>query len=243
MRFYERPMEISAKEDRTPLTEADRASHDLIVAALRELTPDLPVLSEESSATEIAERRSWEKFWLVDPLDGTKEFLKQTGHFTVNIALVDGFEAVLGVVHAPAIQTFYYASRGDGAFRRDPAGTRSIEAQSPDPEVLRIATSVDHLGPRESELIEALGSTSTVQMGSSLKFCLVAEGKADLYPRFVPTMEWDTGAAQVVVEEAGGLVVDETFQPLRYNKASLRNPSLLTLGHEDVKRRVRAVLV
>ncbi len=226
---------VDYKADDSPLTQADRASHRLIVDRLRAAFPDIPVLSEESPAEEVAERRSWDRFWLVDPLDGTKEFIKKTGQFTVNIALVEGGEPVLGVVYVPAQGVTYFARRDEGAFRQDgDEEPRAIRVCDAAPERLVVVASRDHAGPEVAAILEAITASgvevASASMGSSLKFCLVAEGEADLYPRTVPTMEWDTAAAQCIVEAAGGQVTTLDGTPLRYNKESLRNPSIMTAG-------------
>ena len=175
---------------------------------------------------------SWNRFWLVDPLDGTKEFIKKTGQFTVNIALIENGESTLGVVLAPASGLEYFANRGNGAFKRlDQAEPEKIHVSEIDKEKLRIVASRDHAGPKVAAMLEKLPSAELVSMGSSLKFCLVAEGAADLYPRFVPTMEWDTGAAQCILEEAGGAVCTLDGYRLGYGKEDTRNPSIIAAGH------------
>jgi 3'(2'), 5'-bisphosphate nucleotidase len=240
--FYRRPGAVEQKADSSPLTQADRAAHELILHELRRLTPEIPVLSEESPEEEIAGRRSWTRFWLVDPLDGTKEFLKQTGEFTVNLALIEEGAPVLGVVHVPVRGLTYYAGRGRGAYcSLPPEEPRRIQVRRADPARLGVVASRDHAGPLVRALLERLPGAHTLSMGSSLKFCLVAEGGADLYLRDLPTMEWDTAAAQCIVEEAGGEVTDLAGHRLRYNKPILQNPPILTVGDRklDWKRYVR----
>jgi 3'(2'), 5'-bisphosphate nucleotidase len=231
LRFHGGPLDVERKADDSPLTAADKAAHTLIVEALRRLTPELPVLSEESDERELAERRQWSSYWLVDPLDGTKEFIKGSGEFTVNIALISGTEPVLGVVHVPVTGVTYWGRRGQGAFRAD-AGQAPVELHTrpADPERLIIVASRDHAGPRVEALLARLPTAKTANMGSSLKFCLIAEGKADFYPRFQPTCEWDTAAAQCVLEAAGGAVTDTEGRRLTYNKERLTNPSFLAFG-------------
>ena len=236
--YYGRPAPVDYKADDSPLTQADQASHRHIVAALRALTPDIPVLSEESDPAEIADRHNWERFWLVDPLDGTKEFIKQTGQFTVNIALIEGEEPVLGVVHVPVQQLTYWASP-EGAFKQEGDGDpQAIRTRSAEADRLTVVASRDHAGPEVAAILERMHAAGveveSASMGSSLKFCLVAEGAADYYPRTVPTMEWDTAAAQCVVERAGGQVTTLDGSRLTYNKQSLRNPSVMTFGDADV---------
>ncbi|MBL9168352.1 MAG: 3'(2'),5'-bisphosphate nucleotidase CysQ [Verrucomicrobiales bacterium] len=221
----------SAKADQSPLTAADLASHELLARELCRLDPSYPVLSEESEAIDYSTRQAWSRFWLIDPLDGTKEFLKQSGEFTINIALIDQGVPVLGVVYAPVLEQWYWAERGGKALKRcGRALPVEIRVRIPDPDRLTIVASRDHAGPQVAELLARFPKAQTSSMGSSLKFCLVAEGAADVYLRDIPTMEWDTGAAQCVVEAAGGMVADLDGVPLSYNKPQLRNPSLITLG-------------
>lgn len=232
---YVRPSPVDYKADDSPLTQADRASHALVVERLGALTPEIPVLSEEDDPGAYADRAGWARFWCVDPLDGTKEFVKKTGEFTINVALVEDGRPVLGVVHVPVLGRTYTAARGLGAFRQDgKAMPARIRVRRADPHRLTVVASRDHAGPEVAAILHAMGAAGveveSASMGSSLKFCLVAEGAADLYPRTVPTMEWDTAAAQAVVEEAGGRVTTLDGRPLAYNKADLRNPSIMTAG-------------
>jgi 3'(2'), 5'-bisphosphate nucleotidase len=229
--FHGRQVAVERKADDSPLTAADRAAHTLIVEALRRLTPELPVLSEESSEEEKAGRRQWSTFWLVDPLDGTKEFLKGSGEFTVNIALISGAEPVVGVVHVPVSGVTYWGWRDGGAFMAHPGQEPvSLRARAASMERLVVVASKDHAGPRVEALLRRLPTASTASLGSSLKFCLIAEGRADFYPRFQPTCEWDTAAAQCVLESAGGAVTDLEGKRLAYNKEQLTNPSFLAFG-------------
>lgn len=214
------------KPDQSPVTEADLASHQCLVAGLTGLGLGCPVVSEEDAAT-LQHRRPDNCFWLLDPLDGTKEFLCRNGEFTVNIALVDGGRPVLGVVAAPALGCLYWAAQGQGAYRVSADGAQRIHVTSPQgasTTAVRVVASRSHLDTATQAFIDRLGCVSLVQVGSSLKFCMVAEGRADIYPRFGPTCEWDTAAAQVIVEEAGGLVVSLDGLPLRYGKAEVLNP-------------------
>lgn len=231
LEYFGQPLEVEAKADDSPLTAADRAAHECIVAALAELTPEVPVLSEESAPEEVAARRSWHEFWLVDPLDGTKEFVKGTGEYTVNIALIRGDRPVLGVVHQPTRQRTFLAAEGAGAFRAEGDGEpEPIRVRQADPAKLALVLSASHASPKLLSYLEGRPDWTFQQAGSSLKFCLVASGEADLYPRLGPTCEWDTGAAQCVVEQAGGQVLTVEGEPLRYNKESLKNPGFVTLG-------------
>lgn len=226
------PIEVTHKADSSPLTSADRAAHETIVSGLRALTPAIPVLSEESSDEEISARASWTLYWLVDPLDGTKEFLKRNGEFTVNIALVRAHEPVLGVVHAPVLGLTYYAARGLGAWKAQPGAEPLQIRVRPQPRVPTVVGSRSHRGASLDRLLAELGPHELRTMGSSLKLCLVADGSADLYPRFGPTSEWDTAAAHAVVNEAGGQVLAaDSLQPLRYNtRLELLNPHFIVIG-------------
>jgi 3'(2'), 5'-bisphosphate nucleotidase len=235
-------LDISSKQDNSPLTAADLASHRHIVAALAELTPTLPILSEESASVPYAERSGWQRYWLVDPLDGTKEFIKRNGEFTVNIALIDNGRPVLGVVQVPVQNCCYSAAAGEGAFRQQGDHHETpIRVTTPLPvgQPARVVGSRSHASPSLRTFAERLGEHRLLSIGSSLKFCLVAEGKADVYPRLGPTSEWDTAAAQCLVEQAGGAVLalserDHDYAidgPLGYNgKESLLNPYFLVCG-------------
>jgi 3'(2'), 5'-bisphosphate nucleotidase len=232
LRIYEAGFNVEHKEDLSPLTEADMASHDAIERGLKALTPDLPVLSEESAQVDYSERARWTRYWLVDPLDGTREFVKRNGEFTVNIALIEGHIPVLGVIVAPVNGVCYFACKGGGAFRQPRNGTPvPIHVRPLDPARPVVAGSRSHAGSRLEGFLKNIGRFELVSMGSSLKSCLVAEGKADLYVRLGPTSEWDVGAAQCIVEEAGGRVTDTNLQPLRYNsRPSLINPDFFVSG-------------
>lgn len=235
LEVYRQDFATYKKADASPLTEADMAAHRVIIAALAALTPDIPVLSEESAAIDYQARASWRQFWLVDPLDGTKEFIKRNGEFTVNIALIEGGTPVLGVVHVPVTGVTYSASQTNGAWRQEadrPAQPIRVRAYHGGKAM--VVASRSHAGGAVDKFLTRLrareGEHETVNMGSSLKLCLVAEGKADIYPRLGPTSEWDTAAAQCVVEAAGGWVKDLHMRPLVYNKPSLLNPWFLVGG-------------
>jgi 3'(2'), 5'-bisphosphate nucleotidase len=224
----------SRKEDASPLTLADLAAHRIIARGLAALAPDIPVLSEEEAARPYAERRAWPRFWLVDPLDGTKEFIKRNGEFTVNIALIEQGVPVLGVVYAPALGVSYSAARGAGAFVQRDGAPEAIHAHAWTAGApVRVVASRSHADSRTAALIERLGEHERVSMGSSLKLCLVAEGKADVYPRLAPTMEWDTAAAHAVVSEAGGAVFDLDGKELCYGKEDLHNPEFIVCHREQ----------
>jgi 3'(2'), 5'-bisphosphate nucleotidase len=203
------------------------------VERLRELGPGLPVLSEESGSVETSDRLTWSQYWLVDPLDGTKEFVKRNGEFTVNIALIDAHRPILGVVTAPAKDLEYSAYAGGGAFKSERDTRRAIRVLRPAADPLRVVGSRSHANPALAAYVEALGPHVLKPMGSSLKICLVAEGEADIYPRLGPTSEWDTAAAQAILECAGGSMIDLVGQPLRYNsKDHLLNPHFLAFGDD-----------
>jgi 3'(2'), 5'-bisphosphate nucleotidase len=242
---YGRDFAITRKSDDSPLTEADHVAHDIIKSGLVELDDAIPLLSEESAPEDHAARRSWRQFWLVDPLDGTKEFLKRNGEFTVNIALVDAHRAVLGVVYAPVLDRLYLGSLDLGASRADAgAKAEAIEVQREARSPLRVVGSRSHPSPEVAAYLAGLPPYEITDMGSSLKICLVAEGAADLYPRLGPTSEWDTAAAQAILESAGGRMIDLAGQPLRYNsKDDLLNPYFLAFGdqHRDWLAPVRTI--
>jgi 3'(2'), 5'-bisphosphate nucleotidase len=230
----------TAKADASPLTEADLRAHRLITRELAALTPPLPVLSEESAPADVASRRQWQRYWLVDPLDGTREFVSRNGEFTVNIALIDAGLPVLGVVHVPVTAVTYWGAAGSGAFREGSAEpARRLRVRCPATPPLRVVGSRSHGNPQLTERLERLGPHTLHGVGSSLKLCLVAEGKADLYPRLGPTSEWDIAAGQAIVEAAGGLVVTlATGEPLRYNqREGLLNPDFLAAGDPALAER------
>jgi 3'(2'), 5'-bisphosphate nucleotidase len=235
MAFYSGEIAVTLKSDSSPLTAADRASHELIVPQLARLTPGIAIISEESEAAPTIASEPDAPFWLVDPLDGTKEFLKRTGEFTVNIGLIERRQPVLGVVHAPALNRTYSADLAVGAFRKD-QGKAAIEirVQRAQLDKLRVVASKDHAGPLVQAMLSRLPNAELKSMGSSLKFCLVAEGEADVYLRDVPTMEWDTAAAQCVVEAAGGKLWTLDGQPLRYGKPGPKNPAVMAVGDSSV---------
>ena len=235
LRVYHSPFEVGRKSDASPLTEADLASHRTIVEGLRALAPDIPVLSEEAAEVDFSTRAGWTRYWLVDPLDGTKDFVNRNGEFTVNIALIDGHAPVLGVVAVPVTKVAYAAARGLGARRYDADGVTALGVRAPAAPPWRVAASRSHADGRTEAFIRNLGPTERISIGSSLKFCLVAEGGIDIYPRFGPTCEWDTAAAQCVLEQAGGRVTDIGLEPLRYNTGeSLLNPYFLAFGDPGV---------
>ena len=226
---------VEYKSDNSPITEADRRAHRLIDKELKLLTPGIPCLSEEGIDYDLKERSKWSRFWLIDPLDGTKEFINRNGEFTVNIALIDEGVPIMGVVHVPCSGKTYFGSVEDGAWRFDrlKAGEKIKTRQCQTP--LRVVASRRHRGQGLESFIERIerdvGPVTTKSIGSSLKICLLAEGNADLYHRFMPTSEWDTAAAHAVLAAAGGDIFGLDFKPLRYNtKASLLNPSFVAVA-------------
>lgn len=237
MEIYDTDFDVEQKSDNTPLTAADMAAHNTIVDGLSKLTPEIPILSEESASIPFDERSQWQRYWLVDPLDGTREFVKRNGEFTVNIALIDNHESVLGVIYTPVTGVTYYAARGTGAFKKtvnntsDNTDAVTIHSRPKTEDSTIIAGSRSHRGDSLEAFLKRLGEYDIISMGSSLKSCLVAEGAADIYPRLGPTSEWDTAAAQCVVEEAGGCIIKTDGEVLRYNtKDSLLNPHFLVIG-------------
>lgn len=228
-KIYETDFDITIKDDDSPLTEADLASHRIILSGLHKIA-EYPVISEESANIDWEIRKTWKRYWLIDPLDGTKEFIKRNGEFTINIALIENGKPVLGVVYAPIMGRTYFAFEGYGAYRQDdeaPATPIRVCGEKVD-DGWRIVGSRSHNSERVEEFMRFLGDVSLVSLGSSLKLCLVAEGAAHLYPRLGLTSEWDTAAAQCVLEAAGGKVLTDKLEPLRYNtKASLLNPHFI----------------
>lgn len=229
--IYAGEFAVSEKDDHSPLTAADMASHRRISAGLQALTPDIPVLSEESKGLDIGQRRQWRRFWLVDPLDGTREFIKRNGEFTINIALVEDGVASFGVIQQPVTGGLWHGGLGRGAWRRRDARDEAIHCTRPPRSPLRIAASRSHRDARTEALLAAFPDAKVQGFGSALKFCKLAEGAIDLYPRFHPTSEWDTAAGQAIVEAAGGVVVDPAGRPFRYNQRdTLINGDFIAVG-------------
>ena len=235
LEVYATDFDVQSKDDESPLTQADLGSHRIIDRALRELTPELPVISEESALPDFAERSGWQRYWLIDPLDGTREFVNRNGEFTVNIALIEDHRPLLGVVHVPVSGRSYTGCSGFGSTLREAGGEAkpiAVARASGDP--VRVVGSRSHRGPSLDAFLARLPRFEMLPMGSSLKFCKVAEGEADVYPRLGPTSEWDTAAAQAVVEQAGGKVLQLDGAPLAYNgKENILNPEFLVLGPAD----------
>ena len=223
--IYNKDFRIEYKDDKSPLTEADLKSNEIICNSLLELYPNIPILSEENKAAPYEERKKWEYYWCIDPIDGTKEFIKKNGEFTVNIALIHKDIPVLGVVYAPVLDDMYSAKQNEGAFKNGkklPLYTNENPSKK-----LSVVASKSHLSEETQVFIDALDTKEIEQVskGSSLKLCMVAEGIADIYPRLAPTMEWDTAAADAVVREAGKMTYQfESEKPVVYNKENLLNP-------------------
>jgi 3'(2'), 5'-bisphosphate nucleotidase len=231
--YNSQEFDVERKADQTPVTAADYAAHHLIVERLSSMIPVYPILSEESESVPYSERMKWETYWLIDPLDGTREFIKRNGEFTVNIALIHDHNAILGVVYAPALDICYFGAQDIGAWRQDNAKQAVPIRVRSTPDCPTIAGSRSHAGKDLQNLLERIGEHELISMGSALKTCLVAEGSADLYPRLGLTSEWDTAAAQCVLEQAGGHLTSTDGHPLRYNtKASLLNPHFLAFGDD-----------
>jgi 3'(2'), 5'-bisphosphate nucleotidase len=236
LEIYKTEFSVEYKADKSPVTDADYAAHNAIQAGLDILTPDIPLLSEESNPDVFEHRRSWGQYWLADPLDGTREFVKRNGNFSVNIALIQNNRPVLGVIHIPVSRVNYFACSNNGAFKIAanqeiplPIHTRKSTHKPP-----TIIISRSRRGGRLEKFLLQVGPHEPLRMGSSIKSCMVAEGKADLYPCLGPTSEWDTAAAQCIIEEAGGRLVSTSGEALRYNtKESLINPSFLAYGDPD----------
>jgi len=239
LQVYQNPFSVDYKEDGSLLTVADQRAHRYILDELGKLTPNIPVLSEESGREVFAARRQWNRFWLVDPLDGTRQFVERNGEFTVNIALIDNGSSILGVVHTQLKNISHYAALGVGAFRsdRDSIG-HAIRTRTRGTGKTTMVTSRSHSGTRverfRQNLENQVGEVELISMGSSLKICLVAEGLADIYPRLAPTSEWDTAAAHCVLDVAGGSMIDVHGNRLRYNKADILNPWFLAYGDKSV---------
>ena len=250
MQVYSTDFTVENKADESPLTQADKAAHAVIAAGLKKLTPDWPILSEEDKYPDYATRQQWDTYWLIDPLDGTKEFVKRNGEFTVNIALIKNKKSVLGVVYVPVTEVCYFAALGLGAYKRLPNEKPHAIQVRPFPKSnVQLAGSRSHVTEATQQFMDCLGDDVGIKsMGSSLKICMVAEGVADLYPRLGLTSEWDTAASQCVVEQAGGHLTDLALNSLLYNtKDSLLNPYFMVFGEQQSQwvsclEKVRATL-
>ena len=235
MKVYAQDFAVEFKGDNSPLTAADTAAHHIIVNGLHVLTPGMPVLSEESADIDWQTRKLWPRYWLVDPLDGTREFIKKNGEFTVNIALIEDGRATFGIIYAPAIRVAWWGDDLQGAFIQQDGMTKKITVDKVSRSSLRVAASRSHLDEITAAALARMGEVEPLSMGSSLKFCRIAEGALDVYPRFAPTSEWDTAAGQAILEAAGGVVLNLDGSPFRYNtKDSLLNPHFIALANRDL---------
>lgn len=244
MQVYDaRDFGVDWKDDDSPVTAADMAAHEYIGAQLAGLTPDIPVLSEESADIPATGRHGWSRLWLVDPLDGTREFIKKNGEFSVNIALIENHIASWGVIVAPVDGCIYYGGPQHGAWQRPHPGgiSQPLQSRRPYARPLQVAASRSHGDARTDALIGSLGDVEVIRLGSSLKFCRLAEGRLDLYARFGPTSEWDTAAGQAILEGAGGALVDLQGRPFRYNaRDTLLNGDFLAAGDNALLGEIRA---
>ena len=229
---YNGTIEVTLKDDLSPLTDADRRSNAVITSKLAALYPEIPILSEEGKEIDFSERKKWSLFWLIDPLDGTKEFIKRNGEFTVNIALIEDGCPIAGIVYAPTKNTFWYGAKGIGSFIiKNNSKSKEIFVQDDIKDPIRIVSSRSHPSPKLQSYLDRFQNHEIVNMGSSLKICLVADGTAHIYPRLGPTMEWDSGAGHAVLKYAGGFLTDVTTgNELVYNKENLRNPDFICYG-------------
>lgn len=220
---------ITLKSDNSPLTLADKASNDVICKSLNNLDSSIPILSEEGKQIDYSDRKKWSKFWLIDPLDGTKEFIKRNGEFTVNIALIENQKPIMGIVHAPILNTTWYGLENMGSYKFSENQEETIKVKIPEENIVKVVSSRSHSNnPKLENYLKQFKDYKLIKMGSSIKICLVADGSAHLYPRFGPTMEWDTAAAHAVVKYAGGNILDlNTDKELVYNKTNLLNPEFL----------------
>jgi len=242
LEIYHTDFSVDHKADKSPLTLADTRSHRIIADGLQAAYPDIPVLSEEGKFVPYGVRKDWNRFWLVDPLDGTKEFTKRNDDFTVNIALICNQMPTMGVVYVPALDDLYLADVLKGCYRSFRGCRTKLKIPSKMPAlVLRIVQSRSHPSAELEAFVKRLPAKESVRRGSSLKFCSVASGEADLYPRLGPTWEWDTAAGHAVVLAAGGVVVDLEGNPVRYNKETLLNGPFLAAPSREFLQRIHAI--
>jgi 3'(2'), 5'-bisphosphate nucleotidase len=236
LKIYETEFEIHEKDDETPVTAADLAANATIVEGLRDLTPEVPIVSEEDHQVPFETRANWNRCWLVDPLDGTREFIKQSGEFTVNVALIEDQRPVFGLIYVPVSGTVYFAWRNGGAFKRlgrDEAELQRIYTRPLGDDPVRVAGSRSYAVKSLQTFLRRLDNYEYVGIGAALKTCLIAEGRIDVYPRLGPTSEWDTAASQCILEEAGGQITDLHMRPLRYNtRQTLQNPPFIAFGDD-----------
>ncbi|MGY0505956.1 3'(2'),5'-bisphosphate nucleotidase CysQ [Luteimonas sp. e5] len=239
LEVYRQAFEVEHKADDSPVTAADFAAHRVIAHGLATLTPSIPLLSEESAPEVIAQRHAWSRYWLVDPLDGTRDFVKRNGEFSVNIALIDEGHAVFGLIQQPVSGLCWHGAPGEGAWRREAGRDVPIRTRAAPETGLVVAASRSHRNRRTDAVIARLADAEIVSLGSSLKFCRLAEGRLDLYPRFGPTSEWDTAAGQAILEAAGGVLQDARGRPFRYNqRESLLNGDFIAAGDPALLQRL-----
>jgi len=237
MDIYESEFDVNFKSDQSPLTKADILSNKIICQSLKKITPDVPILSEESSSIPYRERSKWNQYWLIDPLDGTKEFIKKNGEFTTNIALIYKNRPIFGMIHIPASNEIFWGSKEMGSYHINGSSLsnkKKISVSQKTNDNLRIVSSRSHPSGDLKRLLDKLENFELVSIGSSLKFCLIAKGEADCYPRFGPTSEWDSAAGEAILEAAGGSVVKLNGETLKYNlKKDFINPSFFAINHKN----------
>ena len=232
--YNQTKISIEYKSDKSPLTLADKKSHEHICKSLKKLSPNIPILSEEGSHTSYKERKKWSSFWLIDPIDGTKEFIKKNGEFSVNIALIDKNKPILGIVYAPVINKYWYGTK-EGSYVISNGEKRKIKVNERHNNQIKVVASRSHASPLIKNFLQSIDDYKLVSMGSSIKICLVAEGKADIYPRLAPTMEWDTAAAHAVLKYSGGSLIDlNTKKEMTYNRENLKNSHFIANSKMDV---------
>lgn len=238
LEVYRTDFAVESKDDRSPLTLADTRSHQIIVQGLKSSHPDIPVLSEEGKEIPYETRKNWPRFWLVDPLDGTKEFIKRNDEFTINIALVEGHSPVLGLIYLPVFDRLYLGDVSRGCWETADNRTRPLKVRQPGADgTVRVVKSRSHPSPNLQILLDRLPGHEVLTRGSALKFCAVARGDADFYPRLGPTWEWDTAAGQAIVTAAGGVFVNHLGRPFVYNKESLLNgPFMVAASREWLEK-------
>ena len=229
-------MQVEYKSDNSPLTLADKESNKIICHSLKSKYPEIPILSEEGAQIDYKERKRWTKFWLIDPIDGTKEFIKKNGEFTVNIALIDSSEPTIGIVYAPCLDKYWFGSEKEGAFKLENGLKEKIEVNNKHKSIIKVVASRSHKSPKLDNFLSNFDNYELLSMGSSIKICLVAEGTADIYPRLAPTMEWDTAAAHAVLKYANGSLIDtNTNQEMRYNRENLKNSYFIANSNINIE--------
>ena len=236
--IYERSgqFKVQVKADNSPLTQADLVAHDILSKGLQKLTPDIPILSEEECQIPFSTRSKWKRYWLVDPLDGTREFIRRSGEFVVNVALIENHQPVLGVIYLPVYESTYFAEKNGGSFKQTNKIRTRIHTRSWQRDQTKILASRGMKREKiDAKLGDKLGHYELILSGSAIKFCRIAEGLADFYPRFGNTCEWDTASGQIILEEAGGALVDLSWQPFRYNvQSSLLNSHFVAVGDKKL---------